>query len=66
MTIEYTKTHCLVLCDLRHLIASERLDNNFTNTRFYDEVLKHQSGQHCRFDDLSEKCGGFGHIEGGH
>jgi len=56
----FTKTHCIALCRLGHMIQAEPL-RDFSNTRFYDMVLKNQAGERTKLDDLSDKCDGFGH-----
>ena len=56
----YTKTHCIALCPLGHMIAAESL-KTFQNTRFYDQVLENQSGNRTKLDALAEQCDGFGH-----
>ena len=57
----FTKTHCIALCDLGHMIQGESL-KEWQNMRFYDMVLDNQAGRHTKLDDLREKCDGFGHT----
>lgn len=60
MKIMFTKTHCIVLCSLGHMIKAENL-KEWQNTRLYDWVLDHQAGKRTKLDDLAERCDGFGH-----
>ena len=56
----FTKTHCIALCNLGHIIQAESL-KDFHSTRFYNMVLDNQDGKRTKLDDLSEQCDGFGH-----
>lgn len=56
----FTKTHCIALCKLGHVMEGESL-KDFQNTRFYDMVLDNQAGKRTKLDVLSEQCDGYGH-----
>ena len=56
----FTRTHCIALCSLGHMIQAESL-KEFQNTRFYDMVLGNQAGKRTKLDELDEQCDGHGH-----
>ncbi len=58
--IRFTKTHCLVLCPLGHLISVFDL-KDWAGSLMESEVVEYQHGTENRLSRLMRSCDGFGH-----
>ena len=61
--IRFTKTHCLILCELGHLVEIFDL-KDWAGSLIESEVSAYQAGEHNRITRRTAQCNGYGHAKG--